>query len=216
MLVEKDGLAFERLTERSFDECIELMASVFSVGEPMTALMGVTEDEFRFFATIFTRKALNEGLPIVARDTQTGALVGFSISEDLGNPEPEEAAHISAKFGPIVGLLDQLVAHFCQSHVLAPGKYVHVFMVGVKPGFKKRSVAFEMMAENMELAKKLGYEAAIGETTSEASARLTEKVGFREVYKINYSEFEFEDRKVFAGLNEACCRLMVRYFSEES
>lgn len=212
VLVAKDDVTYESLTEAGFDECIELMASVFSVGEPMTALMGVTEQEFRYFATIFTRKALQEGLPIVARDLGSGRLVGFSISEDLGTPEPDGVQQISAKFDPIVGLLDNLVTHFREGHDVEPGKYVHVFMVGVCPGFKKRSVAYEMMHENMVLAQSLGFVGAIGETTSAISARLTEKVGFKEHYRINYHEFEFQGQRVFDALDETCCRLMVRYF----
>lgn len=213
VLAEKEGVVYEKLTEASFAACIELMAKVFSVGEPMTALLGVTLAEFRYFATVFTRKALDEGLPIVARDAETGELVGFSISEDLGRPEPEGAAQIAAKFDPIVGVLDQLVARFRQEHEIVPGRYVHVFMVGVAPSFKKRSVAYEMMYENMNLAKQMGFVGAIGETTSDISTRLTEKNGFEEQARIYYRDFEFDGARVFEELGEeACCRLMVRYF----
>lgn len=215
-LYVKNGVSYELLDETNLNECVDLMAEVFSVAEPLTRLVEITQDEFRQFAEINCRKAVRERMAVIARDPGSGQLLGFNVSEDLGTEPPVELKLISSKFKPIVDILGQLVAIFAQTEEIKPGRFMHIFMIGLKPGKTNPSLAIDLMNASLECAQKLGFHGAIGEVTSYLSARLGRRCGFEERAAIYYDEYTFDGKKVFAELGHTSCRLMVRKFDQDT
>lgn len=212
----KNGVSYELLNQSNLTECIDLMSQVFSIAEPLTRLVGITTNEFRFFAKVNCEKALKEKLAVLARDEKTGELLGFNISEDLGTPPPIEIKDITSKFDPIVDILGLLVDKFSKSYTIEPGKFMHIFMIGLKPSKTHPFLAVDLMQAGLDQARILGYQGAIGEVTSYLSARLGKRCGFQERASIYYDEYEWQGEKVFAELGHTSCRLMVQIFDQDS
>ncbi|NMG08455.1 hypothetical protein [Brasilonema sp. UFV-L1] len=97
---EKDGIKFRIIQPDDFEQTADLCSQVFANYEPMTRALKINSKEFKTFAESYCRKAIEDGLSIVATDSN-GKVVGFVISEDLMT-EPPPLDEISGKFEPLL------------------------------------------------------------------------------------------------------------------
>ena len=74
------------------------MVNTFPEAEPMTKALEITPDEFYSFAEIFCKKAVNDGLSLVAKDNKSGKVLAFSIAEDFSGEPPEGIEKLMRNF----------------------------------------------------------------------------------------------------------------------
>src|SRR4030065_1376598 len=94
----KKEIIFEMLAIKDLEETIACIVDVFPRAEPMTKAMEITSDEFYPFAEIYCKKAIKEGLSLVARHKETGNDIAYLISENLASLPHNGIKTINEKF----------------------------------------------------------------------------------------------------------------------
>ncbi len=211
---EKDGTIFEILQENDIEQTIICVIETFSRGEPMAKSLGITSNEYHFFAEIVCKKAVKDGLSIVAKDKATGKVIGFCISEDLISEPPEGIEKVNAKFHPILALLTSLDEKYITSHKVEKGQIFHLYMAGVSESYKNRNIATMLLAESLKLAKLKNFSGAIAEATGLVSQHIIrDKLGFEEKDVIKYKSFLYEGKNIFKNIvNPPKCILLEKRF----
>src|SRR5659263_28881 len=97
ILKEEKRIVYEILQEKDLEETIVLLSKIFTEGEPSVRYFGITAKEYYFFAQLYCRKGIEEGLSIIAKDIDTGKIVAFLLSEDFDSSAPEGIEKIDKK-----------------------------------------------------------------------------------------------------------------------
>ena len=202
------------MRENDIEQTIACIIETFPGNEPMAKALGITPDEYYFFAKIVCEKAVKDGLSIVAKDKKNGKLIGFSISEDLESEPPEELEKINEKLHPIMELLTILDEKYKKFHTIKKGQIFHLYMVGVTKSFEKQNIATILLEENLKLAKLYNFSGAIVEATGYVSQHIIrDKLGFNEKFAIEYKSFAYNKKNVFKNIdNSNRCILFEKRF----
>ncbi len=204
VLFAKDGIEYGPLDANTLAGAIECISDVFIKNEPMTRYLGITRKEFIHFASAAYPPLAEEGLSFVARDSQTGQIIGCRVSEDFCQAaEMPPIPGLSPKFLPLFAALEELGGQFFEMRDVVPGKYIHLFMVAVRDGFTGKGVAPNMNKIFFRHVKNRGFTHAVTEPTGAISQHiLVNKFGFKILKKLSYKDFEYEGKKVFKGIQE--------------
>jgi hypothetical protein len=210
MLEEKKRIIYEIFKEDDSEQTIACIIDVFPRREPLTETLHITPDEFYYFAKIYCKKAVKDGLSIIAKDRDTGGVIGFIISEDLASEPPEGIEMISKKFHPIMALLYRLEEEYKKTRRVNKGEVLHLFMGGVSQRYEGRNISTTLIDENLKLAKMKNFSYAIGEVTGKAVLHITrDKLGFIEKHAIEYESFTYKGVKVFKNIETSTRCILV-------
>jgi hypothetical protein len=102
LLAEKEGIRHEIMQPGDLEQTIACIIDAFPRAEPMTKALRITPDEFYLFAEMYCKKAIKDRLSVIAKDTVSGNVIGFLISENLASEPPEGIETIHEKFHPIM------------------------------------------------------------------------------------------------------------------
>ncbi|MEB3181230.1 MAG: GNAT family N-acetyltransferase [Nostocaceae cyanobacterium] len=201
-MLEKDGIVYEILQSKDLASTIECLATVFPGGEPLTHCLGITKEYYYPVAEIVCQKAVEDGLSHIAKDAQTGELVGFIISEDMyiENNYYKEKYKEFDKFIPIISLVESLQQEYLADKKIRKGQFFYESMIGVYPKYQNRNIARYLYAENIEYAKTKNFSRIITEPSGIVSQRLCSRFGFKEIVSIDYQDYEYQGMKVFANI----------------
>lgn len=214
ILAQKDGIVYKILQEKDIEQTIICLSEVFSGGEPMVKTLEITKEEFYPFAEIYCKKAIKEGLSVIATEKETCKVIGFVISEDFASEQPEGIESINEKFQPIMVLLDTLDEQYKKTHTVKKGQILHLFMGGVNENYKRNKVGITLTEENLKLAKTKQFSGAVAEATGLVSQHiLRDKLGFEEMFSIEYKSFNYNGVNVFNNIEgPVSCILMEKRF----
>ncbi len=207
----KNGIVYDLLRAEDVKDASNCIAMAFSVGEPMSRTLTITLDEFLLFTAMFCEKAAADGLSFVAKNQQTGKLLGSLIVEDFLTNPPEGIDRISPKFEPIFALLEQLDDNYKKQHPVQENEILHIFMSGVYKEYlgQKISTTLKQAAHAMGKIKK--YKGAIAEATGPFSQKINANLGYELVDAIKYTDFEFNGKKTFAEITDCqSCQLLYK------
>jgi hypothetical protein len=210
-LTHIDGIDYELFSMSDAEPTLDVVTEAFINYEPMTAYQEVTSEAFQFFAGLLLEKADRERLTTVARDCETGNIIGAMISEDIGNPEPPGLEKIDMRFGPIFTLLETLSNMYFETRPAPePGEYAHLFMVGTRHTRKSKGVAINLVKQAVANARQRNYKVAYAEATGVISQHVFQKhVGFQPHHEIHYPDFIYEGEKVFSNIEgHPSCKLV--------
>jgi len=180
------------------------------VSEPMTKACSLSKEDMFEFVLGYLDNATHQRLCCVARDKQTGKVVGAIACEDF-NPY-EEIPVFEGNLKPmntIISFLGKLDKDFINAIIQKTGKlvfqneYVHAFMAGAKLGSLKRFVIIELIDVLIKNSRKRGYKGIFVEATNDRSAKLlTEYCGFHQVYDSlnNPIQSKYADHEVFNSI----------------
>jgi ribosomal protein S18 acetylase RimI-like enzyme len=197
----KDVINFSVFTASETDEMARLLGEVFARRDPPAVAVDLTPPEFESFVRLFCPKAATEGLTIVAR-SETGEMIGALLAEDSALPPPDGMDHVSAKFDPIFDILGQLDADYRGGQTVRPGESLHLFLLGVAPGFAGQGVAQELVATCLAHGAGRKYRVAVTEATNTTSQHVFRKQGFVERARRSYRDHRFHGRAFFASIAE--------------
>jgi ribosomal protein S18 acetylase RimI-like enzyme len=99
-------------------------------------------------------------------------------------------------------MLDGLDADYRQGRTIAPGHYLHLFMLGVDPRFGGRGIAQQLVAACLSNGREKGFTHAVTEATGVVSQHIFRKLGFTERLRVPYQDYRYEGRPVFASIRE--------------
>lgn len=201
-MLEEDGIVYEILQSQDLSSAIECIATVFPDSEPLTQCLGITKEYYYPVAEIVCQKAVEDGLSHVAKDAQTGELVGCIISEDMyiENNYYQEKYKEFDKFLPIISLTESLKKQYFADKNIRKGEFLNESMIGVYPKYQNRNIARYLYAENIEYAKTQNFSRIITDPTGIVTQRYCSRFGFKEIVSIDYQDYEYEGVKVFANI----------------
>jgi len=206
---EKHGIKFRIIQPDDFEQTVDLCSQVFANYEPMTKSFKINYKEFKTLAEPYCRKAIEDGLSIVATDSN-GKVVGFVISEDLMT-EPPFLDEISDKFEPILTLLHELDSSYTSKNSFESGQILHIFLLGVQDEYKNHKIATTLVQENLKLAKSHDFSTSIAEATGLTSQHIFRKLGFREEVTFFYDSYTFQGEKIFSSIKESAGCILMSY-----
>ena len=88
----------------------------------------------------------------------------------------------------------------CTEKTPSRGVVLHMFMLAVSERAAGKGMGGRLVRVCMENALGKGYRIAVAECTGKTSQHVFRKLGFVERAMIAYADYEFEGRRVFAGI----------------
>jgi len=202
MTKEHEGFVYSICTDSDTEELAQLLAGTFARNDPPAVAVGASAGEFETLVRLFTKKAVEEGLTIVARCGRTGKMAGALLTEDAASEMPEGLEGISAKFDPIFDILGGLDAEYKADRSFAPGEGLHLFLLGVSDDFARRGIGQQLVAACLENGRARGYGRAITEATNKTSQHIFRKHGFEDRVRASYADHRFGGEAVFSSIAE--------------
>lgn len=208
--LEKKGIKYEFLTKASAEEAFIVVTDTFLNHEPVISSLGVNREDYLSCAKVYCASAAEKGLSLLARDRNSGQIAGFIICEDLVTEwNQDEDAKLISLIAPVISLVHVLERNFRLENNFKKGQCLHIFQVGVFPGFQGKSIATTLIQEAVEAARAKGYCYAAADCTGPISQHCHQKCGFTQQDSIDFRSFNFEGKIVFPKL-EGKCVLMVK------
>ena len=200
ILREEKGILYEIMQEKDLEETATLLSKIFSSKEPVTKSLDITEEEFRYFAEIYCRKAVRDGLSVVAKDkSNKDKIVSFIISEDLDSEQPEGIEKVGPKILPLIALVDALEEDI-KSNKKEGERRFHMFLGGTDKEYENRHILTILNEETMKLAKTKGFTSLVTEPSGFATQHIFKKFGFETRNMIEYKTFLYEGKNVFKNI----------------
>jgi ribosomal protein S18 acetylase RimI-like enzyme len=199
ILREEKGITYEILQEKDLEETVALLSNVFSNGEPVTKSLEITPKEFHYFAEIYCKKAVKEGLSVIAKDKGNNKVISFLISEDLDTEQPEGIEKIDIKILPGMALLDALEKDM-KSNKKEDVHRFHIFLGGTVEQYKNRKIMTILFEESMKLAKIKHFTSIVAEPSGFATQHMFSKLGFEIRNMIEYKTFLYKGKNVFKNI----------------
>src|SRR5262249_51422356 len=195
------GVQYELFDMHALDEMAPMVAEAFNRHEPMTVAQDVPFQEFVDFVKLLAPKAQQEELTVLARDQETGQVIGAMIADDFASAPPEGMGLLGAAFAPILALLGELDEQYKKGRSPRLGEYLHLFMIAVDHRHQGRKVAQNLVRACLENGARKGYHTAVTEATGVISQHIfRSRFGFRDRLEIPYKTFVYEGRPVFASI----------------
>ena len=208
---ENNKILFQIMQDNDIEETAICISQVFSKYETMSKSLKFSFDEFYRFAVHVCKKAAAQKLSIIAKNWQTGEVIGFIIAEDFTTIHAEALEDIDKKFEYVFSLLSELDENYRSIHPVRAGQVLHIFMLGVQEIYTKRYIGTTLVKENLNLAKQHNFEVAITEATGVASQHLFLNLGFTEESAIEYKSYKFKGKQIFSSINKPRNCLLMSY-----
>jgi GNAT superfamily N-acetyltransferase len=202
LLYEVKGVRYELFDMHALDEMAVMVADAFTRYEPMAITQNFSLEELVEFIKLRGPKAAQEELTVLARDQETGQVVGALLTDDFASAPPEGIEHFSGKFGPIWALLDALDTQYKQGKSLRVGDSLHLLMIAVTHQHTGKKVAQTLVRACLENGIRKGYQTAVTEATGVISQHIFRKCGFVDRFAIPYKAFMYQGRRVFESIEE--------------
>ncbi len=209
ILTEKNAITFEILQQADIELTAACISTIMSKYEPITKALQISEAEFYSFVIPYCHKAVKESVSLIAKDKQTGDVVGFIISEDLMIAPPDALETLIDKFEPVFHLLDELESVYKNKNSISQGEVLHIFLLGVLETYANKNIAKTLVRENLKLAKQRNLKFAIVEATGLVSQHIFSSFDFQEEATIEYKAYKFNNKNILSTVeNSEKCILM--------
>lgn len=196
------GIEYTVCRPEDTDEMGGLLAESFTRHDPPAVAVGLTAEEFEAFVSLWSSAAAADGLTIVARDVATHRLAGALLTDDAAAPPPEGLDGVSEKFDPILDLLGHLDTEYRTDRAIEPGRYLHLFLLGVAEQFTRRKIGQHLVAVCLANGADRGYTTAVTEATNPVSQHIFGQLGFRTRAAGSYRDYRLDGSPTFASISE--------------
>jgi len=197
LLKQEQDIDYGLMEHADIEEMMNLLATVFSSFDPPAVAAGLSFDEVHKLVKHYAQRAPSEALTVIARSQPSARLIGAMLTDDFASPPPEDLDNLAGNFEPVAALLEELDEQYRKIHRVEPGKFLHLFMLGVAPDFGGRGIARTLVQLTLENGRHKGYERAITEATGNVSQHIFRHQGFVERFRIPYREFIHNGKHVF-------------------
>lgn len=201
------SLRYEIVKPEKMDQALELLYATYHPDEPLTKHLGLCKglnsmpDMDRVLA-----RTINENLSLFALD-ETGKVMGVSIN-GVSSPHDwtTDVSTIANRFqDPKARPLAAIRQEARQQSVrifeeMNTDRVFGIKMVATDPSLRGLGMSTDIIRRSILLAGCLGFQGLKAEATAYYAQKAFQTIGFHPVVEINYSDFEFEGEKVFAGI----------------
>ncbi|XP_018402170.1 PREDICTED: dopamine N-acetyltransferase-like isoform X2 [Cyphomyrmex costatus] len=129
----------------------------------------------------------------------SGTIVGVLLNGKMGLSSNEEPEYIRScknpKFKKILRLLHHLDKSVNMGERFPDSKIMEVRIISVDTNWRGRGVGTTLMEKTSEMAKEQGFHYLRADCTSIFTTKMCERLGYDQIYKINYKDYVDEDGK---------------------
>jgi len=186
-----------------------LLYDTYHPNEPITKHLGLTQGGKRIAdADRMVQEIVPKHLSMFALDP-AGKPIGVSINNECHISEMDITTQqflgdvTDPQYRPLAAIhheLRQKNRHIYQE--LGTDKFFSIRMIGVENSQRGMGVATELIRRSILLGGCLGFQGIKTEASGQFSRIAFEAVGLLPTNSIKYADFEFEGKKVFAGMTE--------------
>ena len=201
----------EELTEKHIEAASECLAKSFA-REPMIQCLGISWQTVRDNFVHVVSKSAKNGLSLVTIEQSSGEVAGVTINMDMASDPVDEGVIFDDCLNPVFALLETLDTSVSDFDGAKKGDFFHFFMLAVDERYSGNNLGALQTQATFDTAIANGYKTLVLEATGSVRQHVCgTKLGCKTISEINYSEFEFDGKKVFAGLGkDLTCQLMVK------
>lgn len=196
----KSNVVIQLMGPEHVEGAAKVVARAF-MREPMTRTLNLSyEQVFNDFSKP-VEKLAPEGLSFVAIDQDSGLVVGACINKDYTVTPVEDDNGYSDSL-PIFALVDDLDEAATDLADAKADELFHLYILAVDGDYGGQGVGYQLADFTTRLAKEKGFKRICSEVTGPISQHITlNKVGFREIARVNYHDFIYQGKKVFADID---------------
>eukprot|EP00039_Didymoeca_costata_P022438 m.346715 g.346715 ORF g.346715 m.346715 type:complete len:236 (+) comp30014_c0_seq1:452-1159(+) len=200
-LAAHPDIRFRLLQPSDEDACTVAVSMAFTNGEPMTKHMGVSAEEFTVFCRPYVKKAITDGLSLLAEHIPTGKIYSCLICEDLFGAEPE-GVEIADSLKPVLAAVVESSTPYRAKLEPQEGVYAHWFLGATLPEAAGSGLSTTLRYVTAAYQQKcLGFKHALSEATNPATIHINgKKLGFDLINKLDYATFKHEGQLPFQPL----------------
>lgn len=222
--MESSGIYYERIpvTEKAFKEVLSFAYDHYKGKEPQEVYLGIGNEIIPAWNADL-RDAFFKGCSVWARDVATGELVGVAINSYSTLEEADEEDCSIESFRNQGYPAAQAISHYIDTLVVDPLELMErydvdrIFYVGhviVHPNFGRRGIGNTLVTLSLTLAA-AEFDYAYVIASSFFTQRIFEKMAFKCVNKLNYSEIRIDDRQViFPSAPHVCTKSYIKKLDE--
>ena len=196
------GIEYTVCRPEDTGEMAHLLSESFTRHDPPAVAVDLTPEEFEAFVSLWSPAAGAEGLTIVARDVATRRLAGALLTDDFASPSPQGLDAISEKFDPILDLLGQIDAEYRTERTIAPGQFLHLFLLGVAEQFARHKIGQHLVSVCLANGADRGYTTAVTEATNPVSQHIFRQLEFQTRAARSYRDYRLGGSPIFASISE--------------
>jgi ribosomal protein S18 acetylase RimI-like enzyme len=105
-------------------------------------------------------------------------------------------------FDRILDLLGQIDADYRSDRAIEPGRYLHLFLLGVDEQFARRKIGQHLVGVCLANGAGRGYTTAVTEATNLVSQHIFRQHGFQTRATRSYRDYRFVGMPTFASIAE--------------
>lgn len=201
-LHETETVRYEIFERNSLDQLANVVAKAFIQFDPMAIAQNLSVEEFADYIKLLGEWIEQEQLTVIARDKSSDEIVGAVIAGDFASDSPlnPDSNDISAKFDPIVELIEELETRYKKDQQIKLGEYLHVYMLAVSPNHQRKKIAQNLLQVCLNNGVKKQFNWAVTEAANSVSQHIFGKLDFVPRYQISYQEFTHQGIRVFAKI----------------
>lgn len=196
---------YQTMQAQHYKDVVQLITQSFCDSGSMTKYLGMTYQDFLPFAEIVVKKAIQDGLSIVA--LHNNQVCACTIVEDMASPLDTNIP-VDARFKIIFALLDELSNHFLLNQNITKGHVAHLFITAVSKQYQHQGLSTNVNFESMNLAKNKKYDFMYAKFTHAYNEEGTIKKLKNNRLLIKscvYKDFMFENTHPFEHLEGIAC-----------
>jgi ribosomal protein S18 acetylase RimI-like enzyme len=202
-LSETETLSYEIFDLSDLDRVADVIGRAFANCDPMAIAQQLSVNELADYVKLIGEWAEKQQLTVVAKHKLTDEVVGVVLAGDfaLDFPlTPENSKHLSIKFEPIVEVLESLEAQYKHNKQIKAGEYLYIHMLAVSPEHQRKKIAQNSIQVCLNNGIEKGFTSALVEAANSVSQHIFGKLGFIPRHQIDYQQFTYQDKKVFASI----------------
>jgi len=205
--LKRDGLVFDRLTEKEADAAARLVARAFATLEPTSVHSQVGEETlYRQFLAYIQHILAAESLSIICRDNM-GQIIGAALCHDLRNQfdffQDVDCAQFPNALEPHYALemaLFDMGFPTSAREDIAVGEGCVFEATGIDPRTSLQGIGQTLLLVTEQTVRDRGYRYGVTICLSPVTQYLAIRDGFEVIATIDYEDFEFKEERPFAGL----------------
>ena len=202
--IKENGIVYKLLDKENAAETTELLNTIFVEEEYITKESHITWDEFDVLSKTYMELNFKEPLSLVALDEKTGEIIGFSITEDIKSKNAIDIdifLDVSDHYYPFNNCLEELHRRFLKIN-FKEKECFHIFLLGVKPAYRRRNIGRKLIQYSEDLAKSLGFKYVMIEATSPNTKPICEKLEYENLGNIPYESYVLDGKKPFEHVTD--------------
>jgi len=149
---------------------------------------------------MFVQRAAKKDLSFVAM--KDDVVQGVIINEDWTEAPPEWYSQLE-DWRPVRAIFNELHTRFKATTArIEKGKVLHpLYFTSVRPEMRRQKIVSQLWSKSIVVAQERNFDTMVAEASTPTTEKvLCGKLGFKEVVSVNFNDFKFEGKKIYAPL----------------